>query len=282
MSARKRPVATGTPSAARPRTNASIERLGLLGPGRRDPTRPAAAHGVAVERELAARRAPRRRCRAATGSSRPRRRRRRAGSRPSPRASRRRPRRRRGSRRRARTARRRSRRRPRRRRATARLGHPLHRARAKTLRSGLLRRRRSTCPSRARPFMRARCRNAVWPAPAFASSPFQAFSAACCSARPYENDSCHGCGPELVDRVEVRGRLLVALAAGQEHDAGHRGGHDLAEARDRRVGDRLGRRRAARVTSCPGSPCSASAACPSSSTRCVVQRVEHRVQRVRS
>ena len=58
-------------------------------------------------------------------------------------------------------------------------------------------------------------------------------SAAACSARPYENDSCHGCGPVLVHRVEVRGRLLVALAARQEHDAGHRGGHACAEARDR-------------------------------------------------
>ena len=53
MSARKRPVATGTPSAASSRTNASISGSACSGRGRRDPARPPAARGVAVERELA-------------------------------------------------------------------------------------------------------------------------------------------------------------------------------------------------------------------------------------
>ena len=39
-------------------------------------------------------------------------------------------------------------------------------------------------PSRAKPFMRARWRNAFLPASALASAPFQAFSAAACNARP--------------------------------------------------------------------------------------------------
>ena len=64
-------------------------------------------------------------------------------------------------------------------------------------------------PSRARPFMRARWRNAFWPAAAFASAPFQALSAAACSARPYENDTCHGCGPSLL----IASRLAVASSS---------------------------------------------------------------------
>ena len=84
---------------------------------------------------------------------------------------------------------------------------------------------------------------------------------------------------ELVDRVEVGGRLLVALAAGQEHDAGHRRGHDLAEARDRRVGD-LRRATPGRPrTSCPGSPCSASATCRRARRAARSSVVEHGVQR---
>ena len=47
-----------------------------------------------------------------------------------------------------------------------------------------------------------------------------------------------------VHRVEVRGRVLVALPAGQEHDPGHGGGHDVAEAA------RSSSRRPARPAAC--------------------------------
>ena len=53
MSARNRPVATRAPSRRSSSTTACDERLGLLGPGRRDPARAAAPARVAVERELA-------------------------------------------------------------------------------------------------------------------------------------------------------------------------------------------------------------------------------------
>ena len=128
--------------------------------------------------------------------------------------------------------------------------------------------------------MRARCRNAAWPAAAFASSPFHASSAAACSARPYENDSCHGCGPELVDRVEVGGRLLVALTARQEHDA--RAPPPGTTSRKHAIvasRDLLGRRPARRVHFLPGITMFGFSSMPSSSTRCAIERVEHRVQR---
>ena len=48
--------------------------------------------------------------------------------------------------------------------------------------------------------------------------------------RPYEKLNSHGCGPSLVHRVQTRRRLLVALAARQEHDARHCRRHDSAEA----------------------------------------------------
>ena len=52
MSARNRPVATGTPSCERGDHRVD-ERLGVLGPCGLDPARAAALEGVAVERELA-------------------------------------------------------------------------------------------------------------------------------------------------------------------------------------------------------------------------------------
>ena len=53
MSVRKRPVATGTPERGELPHERVDQRLGLLGPSGRDPTRAAATRGVAVERELA-------------------------------------------------------------------------------------------------------------------------------------------------------------------------------------------------------------------------------------
>ena len=53
MSARNRPVATGTPSSASACVNVSISGSATLGRGGGRPTRAAAAAGVAVERELA-------------------------------------------------------------------------------------------------------------------------------------------------------------------------------------------------------------------------------------
>ena len=49
-------------------------------------------------------------------------------------------------------------------------------------------------------------------------------------------------GSALVHRVEVRGGVLVALTAGQEHDAGHRGRHPGGEALEGLVGDLVDRR----------------------------------------
>ena len=253
-------------------------------PPRAGPPRPSSAAGparVAVERELAHDERARRRCRAASGSSPRRRRRTRAGSRPWPRASR----------------------------ATASSSScvtptsthkpaPIspttspstvtraavtrwikrpHRA---ALRRSLLGGGACTSPSAPGRSCPRGAGTRPGRAPMFASSPFHAFSAAACSARPYENESCHGCGPICVDRVEVRGRFLVALAAGQEHDAGHRGGHDLAEARDRRVGDRLGRRRVRPRYFLPGITMFGFSNMPSSSTRCAIQLVEHRCSSV--
>src|SRR5581483_9665752 len=62
-------------------------------------------------------------------------------------------------------------------------------------------------PSAASPFIFARCRCAFLPASAFL--PAHACSAACCSARPYENVSFHGCGPSLF----ISSRCAVASSS---------------------------------------------------------------------
>ena len=72
---------------------------------------------------------------------------------------------------------------------------------------------------RAALFNFARRRYACWPASTF--EPDHAFSAGACNARPYENESSHGCGPRafIALRCAV---VLVRLAAREEHDPGDR------------------------------------------------------------
>ena len=89
-------------------------------------------------------------------------------------------------------------------------------------------------------FIRARCRNAAWAAGRWPASPRHASSALACSARPYEYESGHG-PPIAVDRVQVLGRLHLALAAGEEDDARHEGRHMAQQAVHGQRGDPLGR-----------------------------------------
>ena len=271
MSARKRPVATGHARApASSRRERLDQRLGdCSGRGRRDPTRPAAARGVAVERELADDE------RGAAGVE----------QRPVHRAGvvvedaqvrdlgrelrGARPRRRRASRRRARRGPRRSRRRPRRRRVT--------RASVTRWTSARTRDGATTRPSRRSARVRARARPGrscargagTRPGPRSCSRrrPSTPATPRACSARPYENDSCHGCGPFLL----IASRFAVASSSPWPPDRntmpGTAAGTTVAEARDRRVGDRLGRRRASSRDFFPGITMFGFSNMPSSSTR---------------
>ena len=119
--------------------------------------------------------------------------------------------------------------------------------------------RASSCPERARPFIFARCRYAAWPAATFASSPAHAFSAGAWSARPYENDSSHGCGP--IAFIAFRCAVASSSVCPPERNTipGTAAGTWRRKQRTVALGDLLDRRRA-RTRRSPRAPCSASAA----------------------
>ena len=73
--------------------------------------------------------------------------------------------------------------------------------------------------------------------------------------------------PMRVHGVEVRGRLFVALAAGEEGDARHGGRHAVLQHRDGPLGDFLDARPALALF-LPGTTMFGFSTMPSSATRC--------------
>src|SRR5215471_18827079 len=80
------------------------------------------------------------------------------------------------------------------------------------------------CPRVARLFIMARWMKARWAAATFSLLPDQAFCGAAWSAAVAEGDAPRQAA-DAVDGVEMGGCLLVRLAAREESDAGHGGGH---------------------------------------------------------
>ena len=62
-------------------------------------------------------------------------------------------------------------------------------------------------------------------------------SAGACSARPYENESSHGCGPSRFIAFRCAVAASSRLAAREEDDPGHGRRHVVAQAAERRLGD---------------------------------------------
>ena len=87
-----------------------------------------------------------------------------------------------------------------------------------------------------------------------AASPAHALSDGACNARPYENDSGHGCGAERFISLRWIGGIDVGLTAGQEDDAGDVRGHVLAQDPERRFRDLRSGRPASRRRR-PKAPC---------------------------
>ena len=125
-------------------------------------------------------------------------------------------------------------------------------------------------PSRARPFIWARWQERLLAGGGVGVLALPRASAACLQRAAVGERHLPRVRPELVDRVEVGGRLLVALAARQEHDPGHGRGHDLAEARDRRLARPLPATTCRPTNFLPGITMLGLSSMPSSSTRCAI------------
>ncbi len=129
-------------------------------------------------------------------------------------------------------------------------------------------------PSAARLFIMARWAKARCAAATFSGLPDQAFCGACLQRAAVGEGDVPGQRAHPVHGVEMRGGVLVGLAAGQEGDAGHRRRHaglEHAHASSRR----LPRPRPAWRDFLPGTTMFGLSTMPSSATRCVEQLLEH-------
>ena len=92
-------------------------------------------------------------------------------------------------------------------------------------------------PSEARPFMWARCAKARWPAAIVLGLARPRLLRRCLQRAAVGEGEVPRQVADLVHRVEMRGRLLVGLAAGEERDARHRARHAVLQHPDGLLGD---------------------------------------------
>ena len=97
--------------------------------------------------------------------------------------------------------------------------------------------RRVYSPRRAAPLHAERWRSDCCPASTLAGSPSHAFNAGAWSARSERERELPRLRAAAVHGVEPGGGLHVALAAGEEDDAGHGRGNVAAQAAERQLGD---------------------------------------------
>ena len=134
---------------------------------------------------------------------------------------------------------------------------PLAAARRVTAATRCLHLGRVACPRVASAVHASRgAGSAAWPAATFASSPLPRLQRGRLERAAVGERQLPRVRPHRVHRVQVRGRVLVGLAAGEEDDPRNRRRHVTPEAADRRLGDLLDAGAARRLVA-RRAPCSA-------------------------